>query len=346
MKKVIISILAIIALIFFSFAGYYGYHIYKLFYPTLDITDYLFDAVKQDNVAEAKRLIEQGADVNGIRGQVSPKTPLTAAVYEGSPEMVAMLLEKGAHVEKPLDYLKQPLDSSISIALGREGTFSSAPRVPWKTVRENQKYIIPLLMKANAPYKQYPEIIPAILSGNLELVKKLKEEAKLAIKTGSTNAYNILRAAIFSNNKEMISFVFKNILDFAPTMKTSKPLQLAIESGNEEIIDYILTLPITDINASDDLGSTPLHAAVMYPIEEHGNIKTVEKLLKLGAQTDAVNKQGKTPVELAIDWGNRNEMVQLLLSHGIQKVRGIIENIQEKVAAKIERAEKAKTATG
>ena len=86
--------------------------------------------------------------------------------------MVALLLRNGARPSKPEGWMVEPLDVSIKIALGGYSLISSKPRIPWETVRQNQKKIIPLLMEVHAPTNYDPEIISAILTDNLDLIKK------------------------------------------------------------------------------------------------------------------------------------------------------------------------------
>lgn len=144
-----------------------------------DKTDQLFNAIGSDNVAKAKSLIEMGADVNAIRGPKVSKTPLERAIEEGSPEMVALLLKNGAKLSMPEEWMLDPLDVSIKIALGEYIIMSSEPRIPWETVRQNQKKIIPLLMEANASSNYDPEIISAILTDNLDLIKNSEQKNTL-----------------------------------------------------------------------------------------------------------------------------------------------------------------------
>ncbi|MFA6065827.1 MAG: ankyrin repeat domain-containing protein [Candidatus Babeliaceae bacterium] len=217
---------------------------YFLFAP--DLTDKLFMAIKNNNVTEAKFLIDKGADINGVRGPIAAKSILTEAIEYGSSEIVALLLSKGVRVEKNPEWSKLPLDHSADIALG----FDSITRKDWETIRQNQRKIIPLLMAGHAPTK-HSEITLAILTGDLNLVKKLSHESKLALERGEIRINDLIRAIIFSGNKEIINHVINNMLDDKDAVNKIDLLQLAVKSDNPEIIDYILSLPNININASE-----------------------------------------------------------------------------------------------
>ncbi|MBQ0052425.1 MAG: ankyrin repeat domain-containing protein [Treponema sp.] len=76
------------------------------------------------------------------------------------------------------------------------------------------------------------------------------------------------------------------------------PLHLATIMGHTGIVDYILnqktSLRLSDILAAQDIsGATPLHEAVRY-----GKVDIARLLLAAGAQVDALDSIGKTPIML------------------------------------------------
>jgi ankyrin repeat protein len=65
---------------------------------------------------------------------------------------------------------------------------------------------------------------------------------------------------------------------------------------------------------------TPLHAAANlgrkdYQSQVHGRLKSAELLLAHGADVNAVDKQGRTPLDLAYEHGDK-EMADILIKHG------------------------------
>lgn len=136
------------------------------------LTDKLFSAIEKNNIEKAQSVIKSGANVNMVRGYETFTTPLQKAIEEGSHEMVALLLNNGARPARVNDEMKHPLDVSIAIALGETFIASAKPRIPWDTVRQNQKQIIPLLLDLNAQTTYAPEIVIAILTGKVDSIKK------------------------------------------------------------------------------------------------------------------------------------------------------------------------------
>lgn len=171
--------------------------------------EFLLSAIIDNDLEKVKLAINSGADVNEMRSACGRKSRLYWAINNGSPEMVALLLSMGAKVSAEQNY---PLDHAIDIALGRS---QSGLGESWAIIRKNQKKIISLLMDAKAE-TTYPEIIPAILIGDLDLVKKLTNATKQAISNGKFSEhylkrYGFFRSAIeYSGDQEISDYMQKN----------------------------------------------------------------------------------------------------------------------------------------
>ena len=74
------------------------------------------------------------------------------------------------------------------------------------------------------------------------------------------------------------------------------PLMISINNGNEESWNLFLSAQgqIDDLNTANEDGWTPLFFAV-----RKENLKLVEKLLSLGAETQILSKENDTPLTLA-----------------------------------------------
>jgi len=74
------------------------------------------------------------------------------------------------------------------------------------------------------------------------------------------------------------------------------PLHVAARTTNYRILLLLLSTHMFDINIPDKIGWTPLHYAA-----SHSSLKCISLLLEHGASIDAMNDQGLTPVDLAIN---------------------------------------------
>ncbi|MFH1715551.1 MAG: ankyrin repeat domain-containing protein [Elusimicrobiota bacterium] len=124
------------------------------------------------------------------------------------------------------------------------------------------------------------------------------------------------------------------------------PLMLAIMNGRINVIHLLLdidqdtTRPLTDISIKDNAGNTALHYAVM-----HNDFNTAERLLALGANVNAQNSEGNTPMHLALLADTINsDLIKLLLDQtdssikntAGQTIKKALESRDDKVKGKKE----------
>ena len=83
----------------------------------------------------------------------------------------------------------------------------------------------------------------------------------------------------------------------------------ATKADNKEIVELLLASG-ADVNAKDEMGETPLHLAAQF-----GRKEIAELLIAEGADVNAKGDFGRTPLDTAED----KEMADLLRKHGAKE---------------------------
>jgi ankyrin repeat protein len=86
-------------------------------------------------------------------------------------------------------------------------------------------------------------------------------------------------------------------------------LHYAARGGSVDCVNYCLEMG-ANVNACNNLGSTPLHLASL-----NGNVNVVRALLDAGANVDATGNDGRTPLNCALRF-KRVEVTRLLIDRG------------------------------
>ena len=84
----------------------------------------------------------------------------------------------------------------------------------------------------------------------------------------------------------------------------------AVDDGHKEIVELLITEG-ADVNAKEDGGGTPLHHAVLFV----GDKELAELLTAKGADVNAKDNDGDTPLDWAIYY-KEPETADLLRKHG------------------------------
>jgi ankyrin repeat protein len=140
----------------------------------------LFEAIKANDIAKVRYLLDHGANVNALKKITDNNpwwyqhsTPLTEAIWTKNIDMVRLLLERGANVNARLEYMEQ----------GREGwilfTRYSCPlvRAIWRRNIEMMRLLLEWGANVNTEGgATYVPLIAAVNAQNPDIVRLLLEQ--------------------------------------------------------------------------------------------------------------------------------------------------------------------------
>lgn len=297
----------------------------------------LIAAVIEDNIAEVKKQIASGADINHVSkaGLRVPVTALMSAIDQRNQPIVQLLLDNGARYDFP-DFPDQtPLQNAVA---------------------SRQEGIVKILLDRGADVNgQGCGVIPlaqAAISGSPTMVKLLLLY-NADHRIGCDSDMNVLEAAVFGNNFETVALLLKRGAD-PNTPGTWYPignaLQLAAYHGSAKILRGLLDNG-GDPNIRGGCYDTTIQAAIcpsthrmwkqQTPVVQmllmegvdvgvsggkYGSVvqaaacSTDEALVKLlldaGAPVDIGGGPHGSALQAAVKWNKDLNIAQLLLDHG------------------------------
>jgi cytohesin len=310
--------------------------------------------VEKGNREAAELLITKGASLNAANRHRN--TPLHLAIKKRDKEIIKIFIEKGANIcaenndgESPISQAiisndQEILDELLKSNKGyiNDTCFRSDFTALHLAASIDNKVVIEKLLAKGANINTTNEKYgnsPLHLAVNSN--KQVAIEALLAGKGINVNILNnrsdtSLHLAIRKGNRDLISLLLarEDINTNIGDNKLYTPLHLAVKGNkgnNEEAVKLLLSKG-ADINAKNKSKDTPLHIAVRRVLKNPKNVNTniVKLLLDQGALKDKpddqgrtaidvniANKQGNTPLHIAISGGDEVEvLVKLLLDKG------------------------------
>jgi ankyrin repeat protein len=269
-------------------------------------------------VGKAKRLIEQGANVNDCDNQLGV-TPLHCAVNRGHEEMVELLLEHNVDFNAPckkgntaLHVAAEQGHRKIIRTLLHRRINSRTPNQYGATALQlavgtaYDEATVPLLIKS-----RFDMDVQNTITGNtaLHLAVELKRPRILLFlveKGASMSVLNRegitpLQLACRIDNCEAVSLLLERgakLEDRSSHGDTA--LHIAAVEGNWVALD-LLGIGSADINAWDSKGESLLHKQA----RKGCTVSIASHLLEKGANIEACNSQGYTPLQCAALTGNK-----------------------------------------
>ena len=243
-----------------------------------------------------KLMLANGIDVKDLGNISTETTPLYQAALNGHKELVELLLEKGANPN-------MRTTTKNILAIGGTTALIGATKGGYKEIVE-------LLIMDGADVDTL---------GAIEFLRNAKygsttKGAKSAWSTHHdyTVSSPLLEAAA-KGHKEIVELLIANKADINITDLTGvNPLMKAAREGHIEIV-RLLVANGADINASSPQGGTTALFFALQKLYNPNNTKTANFLITKGANVNARNLGGATPLHMGLD---SIEIVNSLIEKG------------------------------
>ncbi len=266
-------------------------------YAKLSAEDALLKAIKVDDIAKVRGLLDIAADPN-YRETLTGVTPLLMAAYYGNPEIVRMLIEKEADIDNvPWGLTEQRINAS-SIPVNERELMRVATRGDTAlitAIRQGYTRSALLLLENGAD----------VLQPN----RKAETPGYFAARKGNAVVMRTLLKNGLDPNLGHYDQVQDYFSDKIIHEEDTRPLLIeASEPGYEDTVKVLLDAG-ADPEIQDAQGRTGLLLSV-----SQGFSATVKVLLEKHANPNIKDNTGKTPLMMAAKNGFRR-IVRLLLDY-------------------------------
>jgi len=314
----------------------------------------LLEAAGRGDVEEVKRMLIR---VDPNTRDICGRAPLHYAAREGRVEVIKLLLERGAYPnawdngdKTPLHYAAERGDVEIVRLLLEKGADLNARDYMGQTplheaTKNGHVDVVKLLLEhgANPNIRDEESMTPTPLHyaterGDMKIVELLLEHG------ANPNAlafadWRKVTPLYYAAEKGYIEIVRLLVRRGANIGIDKSPLYVATAKGHVHVVEFLLqqvadpSTVVNDLlitasgygstevvrlllerganpNAKDKDGETPLHEAA-----KNGHVDVVKLLLEKGADLNARDYMGRTPLHYAAENGHV-DVVKLLLEHG------------------------------
>jgi ankyrin repeat protein len=250
------------------------------------MTPLLF-AARQGALEAGEVLLDAGADVNLAEPEYG-FTSLLEAVYNDHYDFAALLVERRAKLDGAL---------YLAVEMRNLDYFGNRPRKPVTDKLDELAFIRFLLDHGADPNAVLKTKLPGRMA-----------QGAISVPAGATPFYRAARSADLAVMRLLLE---KRADANRPSDDRTSPLLAAATgqgarfAGGEERPEpeFVEAIRLcveqgADINAANDRGDTPMHAAA-----QRGADQIVKFLADHGAKLDVKNKSGRTPLDLALGIG-------------------------------------------
>jgi ankyrin repeat protein len=277
------------------------------------------DAAKKDHLGTVKNMLSNKSELLENPDQYQ-RTALHSAARYGALQVINYLIGKGANLNARDESGNTPLhlavlynhDGAAELIINANPDINAVngdgeSPLSLATVYGTPKSLELLLSKKADVRIRDKEgntlLHVAALRGNIEKVQEiLKYEPDIEMKNGAGNT-PLLSAVKRYENEAVIGCLLDNGAHIAAVDSTGKGI---LHVANNSNVKYLVQKG-ADVNLQDRDGNTPLHKVFLdlllyktfYPfMKENANL-----YLAAGADPDIKNKQGKSPMDLAVESG-------------------------------------------
>ncbi|KAF5632082.1 hypothetical protein F52700_6601 [Fusarium sp. NRRL 52700] len=277
----------------------------------------LIDAISRNDKTLTSRLLNAGADVTASNSK--GKTALHKAASSGSVENAELLVSRGARVAQvdgkgrtALHIALSKDNSTLTDYLLKEwevqGLFTGQKELIYMALDKKQlQYAkrIADVQESGDDMEFIIKLYDAAIQGSSDSVLTLLQKANDA--TDQTWLIGLFRIAIGKGDKDTLQVLLDFGLDTnGIDLLGDAPIHIAARSEHEVLASMLLDAHV-EIEILDKLGNTPLLLAVNW---DHTG--TIEKLLALGANASHADYKGTTALHLTTNL----ETAQALISAG------------------------------
>jgi ankyrin repeat protein len=316
--------------------------------PAQTDADRFFDAIRGDDLAKVRSLLDGGADVNVVERR-GGATPLMNAAAVGSLDVMRLLIDRKANVNAKsyagatalmwavADLAKVRLlvdrgaDVNVASSTGRTALELAA-------MGGDSAAVVRLLLQHGANPRavdagNVTTVLAATIGNDTESIRLLVEaggDVNAAVAgddvgdfTGATPLMNAAEAGNVEAVRLLLSKGAKvNVVSGPPNAKvkngtiaigTLTPLLLASTYGPDALVRLLLAAG-ADVNVKDARGMTPLMLSVS---ADHGDPAVTKSLLTAGAKVDHQSLAGESAMDWAIKSGPTPRVVALKMAGGV-----------------------------
>lgn len=154
-------------------------------------------------------------------------------------------------------------------------------------------------------FSQQKSIFDIARNGSLTELKKTVKNNPDVINSESKEGYTPLTLACYSGNNEVAKYLINNVKNINSKSSYGTSLMAAVVKNNK-VLTKLLIQKKVDVNATDPNGTSALHYAVMFGLED-----IIKILVDANADATIKDNRGNSAIDYAKIKGNKN-IIKLL----------------------------------